>query len=72
MKLKIKLIKNNIDTTTSNDVLLNQIINSIDENESIIETEYFKDFIKKNPKIKEELKKLYYKVPSVLNKLNKL
>ena len=71
-EIENKINKNNIDTTTSNDVLLNQIINSIDENESIIETEYFKDFIKKNPKIKEELKKLYYKVPSVLNKLNKL
>lgn len=71
-EIENKINKNNIDTTTSNDVLLNQIISSIDENESIIETEYFKDFIKKNPKIKEELKKLYYKVPSVLNKLNKL
>lgn len=62
----------NIDETNKNDVLLDKIITSIDENEDIIISEEFKNILKNNSEILNKLKKLYSKVPSVKNKLDKL
>lgn len=69
---KLDLNSNNIDDDTHNDVLLDKIITSIDDNENVITSGDFLMLMKKNPEIKEKLIKLYSKVPSVLEKLNKL
>lgn len=71
-KINKNNISDNIDKSTENDVLLDKIITSIDENENVIDSGEFYNYIKQNPENLNKLKKLYEKVPSVINKLNKL
>lgn len=67
-----KIKKNNIDIESENGVFLNKITASIDNNEDVINSERFLNMINENPKILEKLKKLYKRVPSVLEKLNNI
>lgn len=65
-------INNNIDTKSSNELLLNKITESIDNNENVILTLRFSNMIKENPQLLQELKDIYKNIPSVLDKLNKI
>lgn len=67
-----KINQNNIDSESENGVFLNKITASIDNNEDVINSERFLNMINENPKILEKLKKLYKRVPSVLEKLNNI
>lgn len=71
-KINKNNMSENIDELNENDVLLDKIITSIDENEEVINSDEFKRMLKNNSEILEKLKKLYIKVPSVMNKLNKI
>lgn len=71
-KINQNNVSDNIDDLSENDVLLDKIITSIDENEEVINSEEFKNIFKHNSEIVNKLKKLYSKVPSVINKLNKI
>lgn len=71
-KINKNNMSENIDELNENDVLLDKIITSIDENEEVINSNEFKRMLKNNFEILEKLKKLYIKVPSVMNKLNKI
>lgn len=71
-KINKNNMSENIDELNENDVLLDKIITSIDENEEVINSNEFKRMLKNNSEILEKLKKLYIKVPSVMNKLNKI
>jgi len=64
--------KNNIDDNDKNDVLLDKVKDSIDENEEIITTQAFSNFIKENPERLKILKKYYIDNPSVMNKLKQI
>jgi hypothetical protein len=64
--------KNNIDTNDQNDILLNKVIDSIDENEDVILTQAFSQFIKENPSRLKSLKKHYIDNPSIMSKLKQL
>ena len=64
--------KNNFDKDNENDVLLNKVIDSIDENEDVILTQSFSQFIKENPSRLKSLKKYYIDNPSIMNKLKQL
>ena len=64
--------KNNIDDNDKNDVLLDKVKDSIDENEEIITTQAFSNFIKENPERLKVLKKYYIDNPSVMNKLKQI
>jgi len=64
--------KNNFDKDNENDVLLNKVIDSIDENEDVILTQAFSQFIKENPSRLKSLKKYYIDNPSIMNKLKQL
>lgn len=64
--------KNKFDKDNENDVLLNKVIDSIDENEDVILTQSFSQFIKENPSRLKSLKKYYIDNPSVMNKLKQL
>lgn len=64
--------KNKFDKDNENDVLLNKVIDSIDENEDVILTQSFSQFIKENPSRLKSLKKHYIDNPSVMNKLKQL
>lgn len=64
--------KNNIDTNEENDVLLDKVMDSIDENEDVILTQAFSQFIKENPSRLKSLKKHYIDNPSIMNKLKQL
>lgn len=71
-KINKNNMSENIDELNENDVLLDKIITSIDENEEVINSDEFKRMLKNNSENLEKLKKLYIKVPSVMNKLNKI
>lgn len=64
--------KNNIDNSDQNDLLLDKVMDSIDENEEIITTQAFSTFIKENPNRLKALKKHYIDNPSVMSKLKQL
>ena len=64
--------KNNIDNSDQNDILLDKVMDSIDENEEIITTQAFSTFIKENPNRLKALKKHYIDNPSVMSKLKQL
>ena len=64
--------KNKFDKDNENDVLLDKVIDSIDENEDVILTQSFSQFIKENPSRLKSLKKYYIDNPSVMNKLKQL
>lgn len=64
--------KNKFDKDNENDVLLDKVIDSIDENEDVILTQAFSQFIKENPSRLKSLKKYYIDNPSVMNKLKQL
>lgn len=64
--------KNNIDTNEENDVLLDKVMDSIDENEDVILTQAFSQFIKEKPSRLKSLKKHYIDNPSVMSKLKQL
>ena len=61
-----------IDDNDKNDVLLDKVKDSIDENEEIITTQAFSNFIKENPERLKILKKYYIDNPSVMNKLKQI
>jgi len=64
--------KNKFDKDNENDVLLDKVIDSIDENEDVILTQSFSQFIKENPSRLKSLKKYYIDNPSVMSKLKQL
>lgn len=64
--------KNKFDKDNENDVLLDKVIDSIDENEDVILTQAFSQFIKENPSRLKSLKKYYIDNPSVMSKLKQL
>lgn len=64
--------KNKFDKDNENDVLLDKVIDSIDENEDVILTQSFSQFIKENPSRLKSLKKYYIDNPSIMNKLKQL
>lgn len=67
-----KINENNIDNDGDNGVFLNKITDSIDNNENVINSERFLNMINENPKVLEKLKRIYRKVPTVLEKLNNI
>ena len=64
--------KNKFDKDNENDVLLDKVMDSIDENEDVILTQAFSQFIKENPSRLKSLKKHYIDNPSVMSKLKQL
>lgn len=71
-KINTKKCQNNFDNDDENDVLLDKVMDSIDENEDVILTQSFSQFIKENPSRLKSLKKYYIDNPSVMNKLKQL
>ena len=64
--------KNKFDKDNENDVLLDKVMDSIDENEDVILTQAFSQFIKEKPSRLKSLKKHYIDNPSVMSKLKQL
>ena len=71
-KINTKNNENNFDREEQNDVLLDKVIDSIDENEDIILRQEFSNFIRQNPDRLKALKKHYIDNPSIMSKLKKL
>ena len=71
-KISERINQNKIDKYDEDGVLLSKITTSIDNNEDVINSDRFLNMIDENPKILDKLKRLYKRVPSVLEKLNNL
>lgn len=71
-KISERISQNKIDKYDEDGVLLSKITTSIDNNEDVINSDRFLSMIDENPKILDKLKRLYKRVPSVLEKLNNL
>ena len=71
-KINIKNCQNNFDNDDENDVLLDKVKDSISENENIILTKEFSNFIKENPSRLKLLKKYFIDNPSIMDKLKQL
>lgn len=71
-KINTKKYQNNFDNDDENDVLLDKVMDSISENENIILTKEFSNFIKEKPSRLKLLKKHFIDNPSVMDKLKQL
>ena len=71
-KINTKKYQNNFDNDDENDVLLDKVKDSISENENIILTKEFSNFIKEKPSRLKLLKKHFIDNPSVMDKLKQL
>ena len=71
-KINTKKYQNNFDNDDENDVLLDKVKDSISENENIILTKEFSNFIKEKPSRLKLLKKYFIDNPSVMDKLKQL
>lgn len=71
-KINTKNCQNNFDNDDENDVLLDKVKDSISENENIILTKEFSNFIKEKPSRLKLLKKYFIDNPSIMDKLKQL
>ena len=71
-KINTKKYQNNFDNDDENDVLLDKVKDSISENENIILTKEFSNFIKEKPSRLKLLKKYFIDNPSIMDKLKQL
>lgn len=71
-KINTKNCQNNFDNDDENDVLLDKVMDSISENENIILTKEFSNFIKEKPSRLKLLKKYFIDNPSIMDKLKQL
>ena len=71
-KINTKKYQNNFDNDDENDVLLDKVMDSISENENIILTKEFSNFIKEKPSRLKLLKKHFIDNPSIMDKLKQL
>lgn len=71
-KINTKKYQNNFDNDDENDVLLDKVKDSISENENIILTKEFSNFIKEKPSRLKFLKKYFIDNPSIMDKLKQL
>ena len=71
-KINTKKYQNNFDNDDENDVLLDKVKDSICENENIILTKEFSNFIKEKPSRLKLLKKYFIDNPSIMDKLKQL
>ena len=71
-KINTKNCQNNFDNDDENDVLLDKVKDSISENENIILTKEFSNFIKEKPSRLKLLKKHFIDNPSIMDKLKQL
>lgn len=71
-KINTKNCQNNFDNDDENDVLLDKVMDSISENENIILTKEFSNFIKEKPSRLKLLKKHFIDNPSIMDKLKQL
>ena len=71
-KINTKKYQNNFDNDDENDVLLDKVKDSISENENIILTKEFSNFIKEKPSRLKLLKKYFIDNPLIMDKLKQL